>query len=94
MTAKPWKILQFFRRADPWPIWNGNCTYLGMQPRTRPTQFVRFMVEAATVRPMLSSLLEMKRARVYGAVVATPAQPDMPFMPSQPMVADAPLKAA
>lgn len=76
----------------PWPIWNSSCTYSGMQPRTRSTKFVRFMVEAATVRPMLSALLEMKRTRVYGAVIAAPVQPSMPM--SQPMVADAPLKAA
>jgi len=92
MTAKPSKMLQFFRRVQPWPTWNSNCTFLGMQPRTRSTKFVRFMVEAATVRPMLSALLEMKRTRVYGAVVAAPVQPSMPM--SQPMVADAPLKAA
>ena len=46
-----------------------------MQPRTRSSKFVRSLVDAATVRPMLSALLEMKRARVRGGdVIAAPAQ--------------------
>lgn len=42
-----------------------------MTPRTRSTKFVRCLVDAATVRPMLTSLLAMKRARVRGETVVT-----------------------
>lgn len=57
-----------------------------MQPRSRSTKFVRSLVDAATVRPMLFALLEMKRARLSGAEVAPPV--------SQPILEVAPLKAA
>lgn len=57
-----------------------------MQPRTRSANFVRSLVDAATVRPLLFALLDMKRARVHGAVVAAPVQP--------PVVEEAPRKAA
>lgn len=57
-----------------------------MQPRTRSSKFVRSLVDAATVRPMLSALLEMKRARVRG-VIAASAQ-------MQPPPVELPRKAA
>ncbi len=43
--------------------------------------FVRSLVDAATVRPMLFALLEMKRARMTGAVVAPPAPPILEVAP-------------
>jgi len=55
-----------------------------MQPRSRSTNFVRSLVDAATVRPMLFALLEMKRARL--GAEAAPV--------SQPLLEVAPLKAA
>lgn len=79
MTENCPRTLQFFRRAQPWPFWNRTCTYLGMQLATRSTKFVRFMVEAATVRPMLSALLEMKRSRVRAPVVTAPLEPTRPL---------------
>lgn len=58
-----------------------------MQSRTRSNMFVRSMVDAVTVRPMLSALLEMKRARLRSTVVeVAPA--------AAPVVEVAPLKAA
>jgi hypothetical protein len=63
-----------------------------MQPRTRSTKFVRSLVDAATVRPMLSALLEMKRARVRGGVVV--AAPPQTQPQSPPMPVELPAKAA
>lgn len=60
-----------------------------MQPRSRSTKFVRSLVDAATVRPMLSALLEMKRARVRDAVVTMEVAP-----PAEMLAAATPLKAA
>ncbi|MBL9104616.1 MAG: hypothetical protein JNL82_26970 [Myxococcales bacterium] len=57
-----------------------------MQPRTRSAKFVRSLVDAATVRPMLSALLEMKRARMHSPVVQV--------APVQPLPVEVPLKAA
>lgn len=60
-----------------------------MQPRTRSSVFARSLVDAATVRPMMNALLEMKRARVRGVVLTAPvAEPVL--VP----VEVAPLKAA
>lgn len=57
-----------------------------MQPRTRSSKFVRSLVDAATVRPMMFALLEMKRARVRSGLELV-AQP-------QPQPVQTPLKAA
>lgn len=46
---------------------------LGMQPRPRSDVFIRHLVAAATVRPMLNQLLAMKQARVPIAPSAVPA---------------------
>jgi len=43
------------------------------QPRPRATLFIRHLVDAATVRPMLNLLLEMKQGRVSLAPPAASA---------------------
>jgi hypothetical protein len=44
-----------------------------MQPRPRSDVFIRHLVDAATARPMLNLLLEMKQGRVLHSPVAAPA---------------------
>jgi hypothetical protein len=64
-----------------------------MTPRTRSTKFVRCLIDAATVRPMLTSLLAMKRARVRGETLGTLGTAVAPaLLPS--VVEVAPKKAA
>jgi hypothetical protein len=41
-----------------------------MQPRPRSDVFIRHLVNAATARPMLNLLLEMKQGRVLRTPVA------------------------
>lgn len=44
-----------------------------MQPSPRSDVFVRHLVNAATARPMLNFLLEMKQGRAFHAPAAVPA---------------------
>lgn len=44
-----------------------------MQPRPRSDVFIRHLIAAATVRPMLNLLLAMKQGRVAIASSAAPA---------------------
>ena len=44
-----------------------------MQPRPRSDIFIRHLVNAATVRPMLNLLLAMKQGRVPVAPAVVPA---------------------
>lgn len=48
-------------------------TISGMQPRPRANLFIRHLVDAATVRPMLNLLLAMKQERVQLTPSAAPA---------------------
>jgi hypothetical protein len=57
-----------------------------MQPSPRSDVFVRHLVAAATVRPMLNLLLAMKQGRVSVASPAVPApmpEPAFPMMHPQ-----------
>lgn len=50
----------------------GVQTTAGMPLRPRSNVFVRSLVDAATVRPFWTALLEMKRARLDHARLASP----------------------
>jgi hypothetical protein len=73
--------------AVPCLRWPGACKPALACSRTRPDAFIRSMVTAATARPMLNLLLEMKQGRVLRTPVAA-AVPMRP-RPSEPP-ADAP----
>jgi hypothetical protein len=49
-----------------------------MQPRPRSDVFIRHLVNAATARPMLNFLLEMKQGRVLHTPAAAPAPAPTP----------------
>lgn len=52
-----------------------------MQPRPRSDIFIRHLVNAATVRPMLNLLLAMKQGRVPIVPAADPAPMPAPALP-------------
>lgn len=61
-----------------------------MQPRPRSDVFIRHLVAAATVRPMLNLLLAMKQGRVPIVPAAAPAptlERAMPMPETQPQAA-------
>lgn len=62
--------------------------WAGMQPRPRSDIFIRHLVNAATVRPMLNLLLAMKQGRVPIVPAAVPApMPERALPLMQPQAA-------
>ncbi|MBA3548405.1 MAG: hypothetical protein H0T76_18130 [Nannocystis sp.] len=61
-----------------------------MQPSPRSDVFIRHLVDAATARPLLNRLLEMKQGRVFHApavVVAPTPAPERIFPLRHPQAA-------
>ena len=57
-----------------------------MQPSPRSDVFIRHLINAATARPLLNRLLEMKQGRVFHTAVLAPV--------SAPALAPAPERIA
>lgn len=60
-----------------------HAVVMSMQHLVRPTVFARALSNAVTVRPLLTALREMKRARIRDAQVAAPAPAPLPELAPQ-----------